>query len=633
MGRLQPDRRPALSLQQRIAPATRRVLRALALGVLVSVGVTLLSQIGIFAGWETRAVDAFLFLRERQPEQEIVLVTIDEDAFESLGERQPLPRRYLAELADVLLKSGARVVAFDLIVKTVTAAAADAALVEVSRRAVAEGQGRLVFAALARPRPGPDRERYEMGEAFSPALRARLGFSNTPVGSGGVIRRMAPVLPAVGGGFLPSFALAVLAAWDDGPAAAFHAALRAGGSAALILPARGANGRIVGHEPVSLAALEEARWRVDFVGPPGTFVAFPSGPLAQMARSGIEPGADNPFRGKIVLVGATFAESRDFHSTPMGPMAGVEIQAHMMHTLLARRMLRPPHWASHLALLVGVCLPVSVLSLWIRPLGLTLVGFLFVAVFAAVSYQAYVRGGYWLDFVGPLVAMIAYIRASTLLARRRIRSAFSQYVGVEVLDRVLQEGSDLGGELRTVSVVMSDVRNFTTLSEALPPVRVSEIMNEYFAAMVDVIMNHSGLVSDFIGDGILAIFGAPLHDRDHAWHAVETAHGMQAALRRLNQQWAREGRPPLAMGVAVNTGEVFAGNMGSPRKKKYSVLGDTVNTVARMEGLNRDLGTEILISASTLAMVKDRVRIRDRGEVMVKGKTQPVAIFELEGLA
>lgn len=594
---------------------------------------TALSQVGVLAGWETRALDVFLFLRERQPEQEIALVTIDEDAFESLGERQPLSRSYLAELADFLLKNGARVVAFDLVVKTATTAAADAALVEVSRRAAAEGKGRLVFATLARPRPGPDGERYEMGGAFSSALRALFGFSNGPVGSDGVIRRMAPVLPAEGGGLLPSFALATVFGWAEGPPAALDAALRAGGSRALMLPARAADGRIIGRQPISLAALTESAWRVDFAGPPGSFPAFPSDPLVQVARRGGAPGPDNPFRGKIVLVGATFAESRDFYPTPVGLMTGVEIQAHMIHTLLARRGLRPPDWASNLALLVGVCVAVSVLSLWLRPLWLTGAGLAFIAVFAAASYEAYVRSGYWLDFVGPLVAMIAYIQASRLLARRRIRSAFNQYVSAEVLDRVLREGSDLGGELRTVSVLMSDVRGFTTLAERLPPARVSEIMNEYFGAMVDVIMSHQGLVSDFIGDGILAIFGAPLDDRDHAWHAVETALGMQAALRRLNERWTAEGRPPLAVGVAVNTGEVFVGNMGSPRKKKYSVLGDTVNSVARMEALNRDLGTDILIGAGTLAMVKRRVRVRDRGEVRVKGKAQAVAIFELEGLA
>jgi adenylate cyclase len=171
------------------------------------------------------------------------------------------------------------------------------------------------------------------------------------------------------------------------------------------------------------------------------------------------------------------------------------------------------------------------------------------------------------------------------------------------------------------------------MSENLQPAQITEIMNEYMTAMVDVIMNHKGMVSDFIGDGILAFFGAPSDDPDHAWHATQTALGMQAALDQLNAQWGQTGRPPLSMGIAVNTGSVFAGNVGSPKKKKYAVMGDPVNTVSRMEGQNRELGTSILISETTLAMVNGRVAVRDRGAVTVKGKAEPVALFELVGLA
>jgi adenylate cyclase len=442
---------------------------------------------------------------------------------------------------------------------------------------------------------------------------------------------MAPALPAFGGGFLPSLALATLASWDDEASNTLDAALRSGG--VLRLPIREAHGRITGHAPISLAALEASQWRIDYAGPPGTFTSFPSGPLVGMAGDRVEPDFDNPFRGKIVLIGATFAESRDFHPTPVGLMAGVEIQAHMLHTLLARRMLRPPHWAISLVLLSAVCAAVALLSLWLRGIWLTLAALAIVAVSATVSYEAYVRGGYWLDFIGPLFAMRLYVQASTWLERRRVRAAFGQYVSVEVLDRVQCEGANLGGEVRTVSVLMSDVRNFTVLAEGLPPAQVSQIMSEYFAAMIDVIMEHHGTVSDFIGDGILAVFGAPFEDPEHAWHAVETTLGMQASLGRLNAKWLAEDRPSLAMGVAVNTGEVFAGNIGSARKMKYAVMGDTVNIVARIEALNRELGTEILLGGATVAAVGDRVRVRDCGEVAVKGRVQTVAIFELEGLA
>jgi adenylate cyclase len=140
------------------------------------------------------------------------------------------------------------------------------------------------------------------------------------------------------------------------------------------------------------------------------------------------------------------------------------------------------------------------------------------------------------------------------------------------------------------------------------------------------------MVQDFIGDAILAVFNAPLDDREHAWHAVETAVQMQAALARLNARWEADGRPPLAMGVAVHTGEAFAGNVGSPKKKKYAVIGDTVNTVSRMEGQNRELGTAILISGATRAAVGERVQARDRGTVKVKGKVQAVELYEVTDL-
>jgi adenylate cyclase len=615
-----------------LTPSRGRVIRALLLGVAVSVAVTTLSRIGILSGWETRAVDAFLFFRDRVPSPEIVLVLIDEEAFQELGERQPLSRRHLADLGEFLLRSGARVVAFDVLLKSRSVPEEDAALLAMARRWEAEGSGRLVFASLAIPRKGESGARYDESSPFSPELRGLFGFSNAPLGADGVIRRMAPLLPAGDGRLLPSFSLAVLAGYAGHTTETLVRALKSETGSLIPLPVRDPKGWSTRDEPISLSRLSGTAWRIDFAGPPGSFTAFSSAPLVRVARSGVRPAPDNPFRGKIVLVGATFQESRDVYPTPMGLMTGVEIQANMLHTLLSRRALLPPHWLLNLSVLIGACLAVSLLSLWLRPLWVALSSLALIVGFIAISYEAYTRGGYWLDFVAPLVGMMAYLQGSRLLARRRLRGAFGQYVSPEIMDRVLREGAGLGGEVRTVSVLMSDVRGFTTLSERLPPDRISATMNEYFTAMVEVILAHRGMVQDFIGDGILAVYGAPVDDPDHAWHAVATALEMQAALQRLNRQWQAEQRPPLALGVAVHTGEVFAGNVGSPRKKKYAVLGDTVNTVSRIEGLNRELSTAILISGATLAMVKDRVVVRDRGVVTVKGRTQPVELFELLGV-
>jgi len=605
-----------------------RVLRAMLIGLLVSVAVTALSRTGILAGWETRAVDAFLFLRERVPAPEIVLVVIDDDAFAALGQRQPLPRRYLADLADFLLRSGARVVAFDLVVTTPSQPEDDQALVATARRWAAERPGALVFASLAVPEAGT--RAYTLLPPFSPELTALLGFANAPVGADGVVRRFTPALTASGGGRIPALSLAALAG-STGLGAGELVARLGAARATIPLPVRDEHGRLARAE-TSLAQLGGIPWRIDYTGPPGAFTSFPSEPLVALARSGTTPDADNPFRDRIVLVGATFLESRDSFPTPTGLMSGVEIQANMVNTLLARRTLLPPPWYLNLALLTAVCVSISLLSLWLRPAWLALVALGLVAALVAASYEAYTRGGYWLDFLAPLLGTLAYLQGAHWLRRRRLRSAFGQYVSPQVMDQVLRQGSSLGGEVRRVTVLMSDLRGFTTISENLPPEVVSAMMNEYFTAMVDVILAHRGLVQDFIGDAIMAVYGAPLDDPEHCWHAARSAVGMHAALESLNRAWEADGRGPLAMGVAVHTGLVFAGTLGAPRKKKYAVLGDTVNLTSRMEGLNRDLGTGILISGAALAVLRDRVVVRDRGRVAVKGRREPVDIHELLSL-
>lgn len=597
---------------------------------------TAASNLGALAGWETRALDLFLFFRDRVPTPEIALVVIDDASFEALGARQPLPRHYLAELADFLLQSGARSVAFDVVLKSPTTPAEDALLIATTKRwRNTAGRERIVFADFAEPTSEGRHPVYAMGGPFSPDVRAIFGFANAPIGDDGVIRRSVPVLPAADGGHLPSLALAALAAAEGYKADDLARELRATGR--LTLPARDRTGHVTGSEPIAVSTLAGMQWRIDFVGPPGSFAAFPSGLFLEtaraLARSGTTMPADNPFHGKIVFVGATFKDSRDYYPTPVGTMAGVEIQANIAHTLLSRRALLPPNWLLNIAVLVVTCVTVSLLSLYLRPLWVTVAAFGLIGIFAVVSYEAYTEGGYWLDFVGPLMGMKTYLAIAGWRRRRRLISAFGEYVSPEVMARVVMEGARLGGEVRTVSLLMSDLRGFTTMAERLRPDEITVVMNEYLTAMVDVILAHCGMVSDFIGDGILAFFGAPSDDTEHAAHAVATALGMQAALAELNARWDKDGRPTLSMGIAVNTGSVYAGNVGSPKKKKYAVIGDPVNTVSRMEGQNRELGTAILIGRATLDAVKGRVVVRERGAVKVKGKEEPVELFELMGWA
>ena len=196
----------------------------------------------------------------------------------------------------------------------------------------------------------------------------------------------------------------------------------------------------------------------------------------------------------------------------------------------------------------------------------------------------------------------------------------------------LGKDAALSGEIREVSVVMADLRGFTAFCERVPPDRMHRVLNEYLTAMIDVILRQQGHVQDFIGDGILGVFGAPGQDPDHAWHAVLSAVEMQIAIRQLGTQWRREGGTAFALGVAVHAGQAFAGEVGSPKHRKYAVVGDPVNTVARLEEVNRNLGTEIVVSGEVLALVRDRVDVHPRGSFAVRGRSHPVEVFELLGV-
>ena len=178
--------------------------------------------------------------------------------------------------------------------------------------------------------------------------------------------------------------------------------------------------------------------------------------------------------------------------------------------------------------------------------------------------------------------------------------------------------------------LFSDVRGFTAMSEKATPEAVVGQLNEYFSRMVQVVFDHRGTVDKFVGDMVMALFGAPLDDGDHAEHAVQTALAMTTALNELNAEWQSQGRPTLDIGIGINTGDMVAGNIGSDTIMSYTVIGDAVNLGARLESLNKDYGTRIIISEATRSRLKGRYDIHPLGDVVVKGKSKPVAIFEVK---
>lgn len=228
-----------------------------------------------------------------------------------------------------------------------------------------------------------------------------------------------------------------------------------------------------------------------------------------------------------------------------------------------------------------------------------------------------------------LVVEAASMEAESL----RVKGVLSRYVSAQVAEAVLQEDMALGaGQRRRVSLMFSDIRDFTRLSERMEPEEVLQLLNTYFGRMVGALFAHDGTLDKYMGDGLMAVFGAPVATEDHAWQAVQAAVQMRSELLELNRERAAAGLVPLAIGIGIHTGECIIGNLGTPQRSDYTAIGDVVNTASRIEGLTKLHGIDILLSADTFAEVQDRVVARRLPEATVRGKTAPLGLYALEGL-
>jgi len=234
------------------------------------------------------------------------------------------------------------------------------------------------------------------------------------------------------------------------------------------------------------------------------------------------------------------------------------------------------------------------------------------------------------DEIGQLAQAFNKMVAG-LREKEMIRNTFGRYVSKEVVDGFLngKVSLELGGELKEMTVLMSDIRDFTELSEKLPPQQVVQLLNRYFTEMVQVIGAHGGTVDKFIGDAILAVFGWPMYRHDHAKLAVAAALDMKVRLAALNISLVNEGHKPIAIGIAIHSGKAVAGNIGSRERVQYTVIGDTVNLASRMESANKDYGTDLIVSQPVYLATKDCFDFQYMGEKAVRGRTEPVQIYQV----
>jgi adenylate cyclase len=359
----------------------------------------------------------------------------------------------------------------------------------------------------------------------------------------------------------------------------------------------------------------------------------------QQLIEGVTPEIDPAlFKDKIVVVGATASGTYEVQATPFAQgIAGGEVHANIIDALLAGRTINPAATRTTIALtLLGAGL-VGGAGAYIAVWPLAAVAVVLLATLVWVGIQTFASGT-WLPMMMPglaiglaFVGQLAWQYFVEGREKRQVKRLFSRYVPRDVYQQLMADPdrAALGGKRRRMTVLFSDVRGFTAMSEKATPEEVVAQLNEYFSRMVDVLFEHRGTLDKFVGDMVMGLFGAPLDDPDHAEHAVQAALAMTRALDELNREWSATGRPVLDIGVGIATGEMVAGNIGSSAIMSYTVIGDTVNLGARLESLNKDYGTRVIISEATRDALKGRYDIRPLGEVTVKGKSRPVAIYEV----
>ncbi|MGB7056392.1 MAG: adenylate/guanylate cyclase domain-containing protein [Geitlerinemataceae cyanobacterium] len=361
----------------------------------------------------------------------------------------------------------------------------------------------------------------------------------------------------------------------------------------------------------------------------------------------------NFFRDRIVLIGSTAASLNDYFDTPYSSTtiaaseqtSGVEIHANLTSQILSatldgRTLLQvwpdPVEWLWILA-----ASSVGAIVSWRWRYARGIVKFLPQIVVAmallGISYLAFL-GGWWIPFVPPVLALAGASVAITAYVARTagdIRKTFSRYLTDEVVATLLEtpEGLKMGGERRKITILTSDLRGFTSLSERLPPEQVVSILNIYLESMADAITSYQGTIDEFMGDGILVLFGAPTQRHDDPERAVACALAMQKAMPKVNQDIQTLNLPfelQLQMGIGINTGEVVVGNIGSLKRTKYGIVGAQVNLTYRIEGYT--VGGQILVTESTLNPVKDMVNIDHTRTVSPKGVSEPIPIYSIVGI-
>lgn len=355
---------------------------------------------------------------------------------------------------------------------------------------------------------------------------------------------------------------------------------------------------------------------------------------------------ESALRGKLVLLGYTDA-ARDKVVTPFDPqLDGVEIHATLLHNILHDELLRSTGPLTTLLTILALGALLTVLQMrrirrrraWVAGAAALVI----IAGYLVVAHVLFSTQGLLIDVAAPTLTCVFVTLMSLIAAlategreKAQLRSAFSQYVSDVVVDRIVADPTraSLGGERRDLTVLFSDIRGFSGFSETLEPEVLSAYLNEYLTPMTELVMDAGGMLDKYIGDAVMAVYGAPMDLEHHARRACDTALAMLAALEPLNEHWRERELPEIAIGVGVNSGPMSVGNMGSRARFNYTVMGDSVNLGARLEGLTKEYRVSVLLGEETAARLGDGYVVRELDWVRVKGRASTTRIYELVGKA
>jgi adenylate cyclase len=633
---------------------------------------------------ELKALDLRFLSRGHIPTSgKVCLVTVDEKSLDELG-RWPWPRIRMAQLLDALAKAEAKVVGFDVVwaepdehsdlqslsalkqklaerrllnrdlekyfAEAIQRADSDRTLAESlarSRRAILgyffhfssrEGNGKK---EKAPPKSLPPLTAFNLVKFTSeeatrvPLFEAEHVEVNIPIlseaadGAGyfnifpdrdGTVR-WAPLVIKYQDRFYCALSLAVLQKFLD------HSPL------SMRIAEFGVEQMRLG--TLAIPTNEEGRLLINYRGPQKTYPHY----SATDVIHGKIP--EKAFQGKIVLVGATAIGIYDMRVTPIEHVfPGLEIHANVIDSILLEQFLHRPNWIALVDILVivtigmilGVLLP-RVKALWGALMGGLV--FIFVLMLGKFLFEAQ---GVWMNLTYPILNLVliylgvtGYRYMTEEREKKKIRGAFQYYLTASVVEEMLKNPDKLklGGEKKDLTVLFSDIRGFTSISERMTPEGLVKFLNEYLTRMTDIVFQYDGLLDKYMGDAIMAIWGAPLDQQDHVKRACLAALDMVEELHRLQKKWSTEGMPFLNIGIGINAGPMVVGNMGSDRRFDYTVMGDNVNLGSRLEGSNKVYGTNIIISEIIHERIQEEFLGRELDLVRVKGKDRPVKIFEL----